>query len=56
MSDLGIDSLGFVMTIHSFEEKLNVKIDDRYLEQLTEISSVGDLIDAFASRDIEIQI
>lgn len=56
LADLGIDSLGFVMTIYSFEEKLKVKIDDKYLEQLTEISSVGDLIDAFSVRGISIQI
>ena len=56
LDDLGVDSIGFVMTIYAIEEKLKLKIKDEDLSVLTPDSLVADFIRVLAGLGIEIEI
>lgn len=56
LADLGVDSIGFVMTIYAIEEKLKVKIKDEDLAALTPDSLVSDFVKVLAGLGIEIEI
>jgi acyl carrier protein len=56
LSELGVDSLGFVMTIYAIEEKLNIKIDDEDLKSLTSTSTVADFVKVLAALDVNIEL
>ena len=56
LSELGVDSLGFVMIIYAIEEKLNIKIDDNDLKSLTSTSTVADFVKVLAVLDIHIDM
>jgi acyl carrier protein len=43
LSDLGIDSLGFVQMIFEIEETLSITLSDKDLESLKTISNIMDL-------------
>ena len=56
LADLGVDSIGFVMTIYAIEEKLAVKIKDEDLAVLTPDSLVSDFVGVLANLGIEIEL
>ncbi|HTR00301.1 MAG TPA: acyl carrier protein [Candidatus Acidoferrum sp.] len=56
LADLGVDSIGFVMTIYAIEEKLKVKIQDADLASLTPDSHVSDFVRVLAGLGIEIEL
>ena len=56
LSELGVDSLGFVMTIYAIEEKLNIKINDDDLKSLTSTSTVADFVKVLATIDVHIEM
>lgn len=56
LADLGVDSIGFVMTIYAIEEKLGLKIKDEDLAALTPDSLVSDFVKVMARLGIEIEI
>ena len=56
LTDLGVDSLGFVMTIYAIEEKLNIKIKDEDLASLTPSSSVSDFVKVLSSLGVTIEV
>jgi acyl carrier protein len=56
LADLGVDSIGFVMTIYAIEEKLGIKIKDEDLAALTPDSLVSDFTKVLAGLGIEIEI
>jgi len=56
LSELGVDSLGFVMTIYAIEEKLNIKIEDKDLASLTATSTVADFVRVLAALDVNIEV
>ncbi|MBN4063141.1 hypothetical protein JYT79_00005, partial [Cardiobacterium sp. AH-315-I02] len=47
LSDLGLDSLGFATTLYAIEERLGINVDEEYLENLTDMNTVADLVGAF---------
>ena len=56
LTDLGVDSLGFVMTIYAIEEKLNIKIKDEDLASLTPSSSVSDFVKVLSGLGVTIEM
>ena len=56
LEDLGVDSIGFVMTIYAIEEKLNIKISDDQLASLTPNSLVSDFVAVMAGLGIEVEV
>ena len=56
LADLGVDSIGFVMTIYGIEEKLGIKIKDEDLAALNPDSNVSDFVKVLAGLGIEIEI
>ena len=56
LADLGVDSIGFVMTIYAIEEKLGVKVKDEDLAALTPDSMVSDFVRVLAGLGIEIEL
>ena len=56
LTDLGLDSLGFVTTLYAIEDRLGITIDDEYLENLTDMNTVSDMVVAFKKLGCEIEI
>lgn len=56
LSDLGIDSLGFATTLYAIEERLGIEIDEDYLENVADMSTVSDLVGTFKQIGCEIEI
>ncbi len=56
LAEIGIDSLGFATLLFAIEEKLNVQIDEAYLEKLSGLSTIAELVDAFRQLGYEIEV
>lgn len=56
LSSLGVDSIGFVMTVYAIEEKFNIKIEDKDMESLNQTSTVADFAKVLQSLGVEIEI
>lgn len=56
LADIGIDSLGFATLLWAIEEKFKVQVDDTYLKNLNNLTTVADLIAAFKEIGHEIEI
>jgi len=55
LSDLGIDSMAFVMLIYEIEEKYNIEIDSSELDKLDGDVKVVDVVNLLNSKGIEIE-
>jgi len=47
VEDLGLDSLDFIDVVSVFETRYPTEVVDAVIDRLTELSTVGDLVDAF---------
>lgn len=56
LSDIGIDSLGFVTLLWAIEDRLKTQIDDQNLESLNSASTVADFISTFDECGVKINI
>jgi acyl carrier protein len=56
LAEIGIDSLGFATLLFAIEEKLNVQIDEAYLEKLSGMSTIAELVDTFKGLGYEIEV
>ena len=56
LSDIGIDSLGFVTLLWAIENRFNIEVDDQYLESLNGMSTIADLITTLKVCGLEIDI
>ena len=55
LSDLGIDSMAFVMLIYEIEEKYNIEIHSSELDKLDGDVKVVDVVNLLNSKGIEIE-
>lgn len=56
LAEIGIDSLGFATLLFAIEDKLNVRIDEGYLEKLNDLSTISELIATFKTLGYEIEV
>lgn len=56
LGDIGIDSLGFATLLFAIEDKLEMRIDERYIDSLNGKSTIADLVAAIRSSGYEIEV
>jgi acyl carrier protein len=47
IEDLGLDSLDFIDVVSVFEGRFSTEVVDAVIDRLTELRTVGELVDAF---------
>lgn len=56
LGDIGIDSLGFATLLFAIEDKLEIRIDERFMDSLNGQSTIADLVAAIRASGHEIEV
>lgn len=56
LGDIGIDSLGFATLLFAIEDKLEIRIDEQFIDGLNGQSTIADLVVAIRASGHEIEV
>lgn len=56
LADVGIDSLGFATLLFAIEDKLEIRLEEQFIESLNGESTIADLVAAIRASGREVNV